>query len=465
MKRIILSFALLVLSFSLFGKGAQEESLYLASKTPYPSPAEISVTAPPAGYEPSFIFTVNRHGSRSLSGFKYDKGWLDMLADADSRGALLDEGRKLWEDIKVIAAFEEGKYGLLTQLGKDELYGIGSRVGDVYGEMLTNDTLIRAEATYKERTQESRDSFLSGLVSAGYKGNADIMAYDKKKDPYLRPMDLATNYNRFLDEGDWNDYLTAFRETPEASAMSYRICSQFFTDEYLKLLDSGELKFYKEGGEDVVINSVATAGSCLFELYIILPSLREDGFEGMNLRKYFTDEELAMYQEVQGGKNFFKYGAGRPEYNNISLNILAPLAKRFINETDLYLSGESPYKGVFLFAHAETVVPMEGFMEIEGSNKAYSDLSEALENWHGYYYGPMGANLQFILFTSEEGEPLVKVMLNERESTLSPSLEPVEGPYYSWNEVRAFYANKVSTLGIFLDNTLEEDIEALKIKF
>ena len=464
MKRILLSFALLVLSFSLFSKGAQEETFYLGSKTPYPAPAEISVTAPPEGYEPAFIFTVNRHGSRSLSGFKYDKAWLDMLAEAESQGALLDEGKALWEDIKIIAAFEQGKYGLLTQLGKDELYGIGSRVEGVYGELLTNEKLIRAEATYKERTQESRDSFIAGLVSAGYKGSTDIMAYEKKKDPYLRPMDLATNYKKFLKEGDWNDYLTAFRETPEASEMSRRICSQFFTEEFLDKLDTGSMEFYNEEDE-VIINSIATAGSCLYELYIILPSLKEDGFDGMNLRKYFEDKELAMYERVQGGKNFFKYAAGRPEYNNISLNIMAPLAKRFINETDLYLEGESPYAGVFLFAHAETVVPMEGFMEIEGSNTAYSDLTEALNEWHGYYYGPMGANLQFILYTSVSGEPLIKVMMQEKESTFANYLKPVEGPYYSWEDVRAYYANKVTTLGIPLDESLDEDISNLKNRF
>ena len=109
MKKITWLFVLLLLSASIYasgnidadsavsGTGASVQDLYLGSKVPYPEPGDVELTPPPAGYEADFIYWLNRHGSRNLSGFKYDKSWLDMIALAESEGQLTEMGKSCKE--------------------------------------------------------------------------------------------------------------------------------------------------------------------------------------------------------------------------------------------------------------------------------------------------------------------------------------------------------------------------------
>ena len=476
MRKVLLLLCVFALSFTLFpsgrtdgGTAAVEKaessgSLYLGSKVPYPEPVGAVYTQPPEGYEAEFIYWLNRHGSRNLSGFKYDKSWLDMIALAESEGALSEAGYTVKKDIERIAAYEKGKYGLLTLLGKNELYMIGQRTGVLYKDLFAEGRPLFADATYKERTCESRDSFLTGLMTTGYQGDISVVQNEKKKDPYLRSLDIAGKYDEYKENGDWYEDIIAFTETDEARAINKRVISQFFTPEFVDRLDKGEFEFYSED-DDVIINSLATATNALWEMYIILPALKDDGFADVDMSGYFKEEELVLFEKVQNAKSFYTKGPGRVNEEPISLEIMAPLAKRMINEVDAYLAGETDYTGVFSFAHAETVVPLVGFLEIEDSAVPSDDISEAIEYWDVAYYGPMAANLEWIVYTADGKKPLVKVLLNEKETSFAETIKPVSGHYYNWSDVKAYYGKKVEDLGFGLDTTLEENIETLKADY
>ncbi len=476
MKKITWLIFLMFVSVSVFATGVQDtgsmetatsvtgQDLYLGSKVPYPGPGTAELTPPPAGYEANFIYWLNRHGSRNLSGFKYDKSWLDMIALAESEGQLKDMGRTVKADIQKIADYEKGKYGLLTLLGKNELYHIGQRTGVVYSDLFDSDRPLLADATRKERTQESRDSFLTGLLTTGYEGEITSTYFKKGVDPYLRALDIAPQYDEYKEEGDWQRNIEAFSETDEARVMTERVVSQFFEPEFVERLDKGEFEFVSEE-DDTIIKSLATATNALWEMYIILPALKDDGFADVDMSGYFNEKELQFFEKVQNAKSFYTKGPGAVDEDPIALNIMAPLAKRMINEVDASLSGESPYLGVFSFAHAETVVPLVGFLEIEESAVPSDDIAKAIEYWDVAYYGPMAANLEWIVYTADGKEPLVKMLLNENETTFARSIEPVSGPYYKWSDIRAYYGEKVDKLGFGLNTTLEENIATLETRY
>ena len=476
MRKIILLFYVFMVSYTVFPVGKADAgvspavmagnagSLYLGSKVPYPEPEGAVYSQPPAGYKADFIYWLNRHGSRNLSGFKYDKSWLDMIALAESEGKLTDMGFTVKKDIERIAAYEKGKYGLLTLLGKNELYMIGQRAGVLYNDLFDEERPLLADATYKERTCESRDSFLTGLKTTGYAGEITLIQNEKKKDPYLRALDIAEGYKEYKDNGDWYEDVIAFTQTDEAKAINRRVISQFFDSDFVDRLDQGEFEFYSED-DDVIINSLATATNALWEMYIILPALEDDGFSDVDMSGYFEEEELVLFEKVQNAKSFYTKGPGRVNEEPISLQIMAPLAKRMINEVDAFLAGETDYTGVFSFAHAETVVPLVGFLEIEASAVPSDDISKAIEYWDVAYYGPMAANLEWIVYTAQGKEPLVKVLLNEKETAFAESIKPVSGYYYKWADVRDYYGKKVEDLGFALDTSLEENMETLKAKY
>ena len=349
----------------------------------------------------------------------------------------------------------------MTLLGKNELYHIGQRTGVLYQDLFASGKPLLADATRKERTWESRDSFLTGLLTTGYEGDITSTYFKKKEDPYLRALDIAPKYKDFKEEGDWYANIEAFAETDEARDMTERVVSQFFKPEFVERLDNGEFEFVSEE-DKVIVKSLATATNALWEIYIILPSLKDDGFSDVDMSGYFKEEELQFFEKVQSAKSFYTKGPGEVGKDSIALNIMAPLAKRMINEVDSCLSGESDYLGVFSFAHAETVVPLVGFLEIEESAVPNDDIAKAVEYWDVAYYGPMAANLEWVVYTAEGKEPLVKMLLNEKETAFASSIEPVSGPYYRWSDVRAYYGDKVAKLGFGLDTTLEENINTLE---
>ena len=107
----------LVAITSVFPKGESEvitENQYLGTKSPYPVPVNEKYTKAPAGYEASFIYLLNRHGSRNLSSFKYDKTWLELLSIAEKEGQLTEMGKTLKVEMQKLADWEVGKYGTVN---------------------------------------------------------------------------------------------------------------------------------------------------------------------------------------------------------------------------------------------------------------------------------------------------------------------------------------------------------------
>jgi hypothetical protein len=56
---------------------------------------------------------------------------------------------------------------------------------------------------------------------------------------------------------------------------------------------------------------------------------------------------------------------------------------------------------------------------------------------------PMGANFQMIFYENASGNVIVKMLYNEKETSL-PSLG--KGPYYLWKELRSYLIDRMNAL-------------------
>ena len=66
------------------------------------------------------------------------------------------------------------------------------------------------------------------------------------------------------------------------------------------------------------------------------------------------------------------------------------------------------------------------------------DNADDVKYWFHNYDTPMAANIQFVLYRSKkDSRILFKLLRNGHEATL-PQLTPVSGPYYDWNDFRAW---------------------------
>ena len=86
------------------------------------------------------------------------------------------------------------------------------------------------------------------------------------------------------------------------------------------------------------------------------------------------------------------------------------------------------------FGHDFTLLALCARMGLEGTCERY-DLAGAREHFICSTLIPFAANLQMVFYKKKDSPVLVKCLLNEREMTIA-GLEPVEGPYYRWEDLR-----------------------------
>ena len=97
------------------------------------------------------------------------------------------------------------------------------------------------------------------------------------------------------------------------------------------------------------------------------------------------------------------------------------------------------------FGHEVCVMPLACLLELDNCGMAINNLDELDKYWRNYRIFPMGCNIQLIFYRPKKGktgEILVKALLNEREAYLP--IKTNQWPYYSWQELRQYYLNKIA---------------------
>ena len=85
---------------------AAENGSYYSTKQHY-EPQGWEYSEAPAGFRQIYTSTVDRHGSRGLSSFKYDDLAQQMLEYAQERGELTDLGEKLIPQVEAMISVNE----------------------------------------------------------------------------------------------------------------------------------------------------------------------------------------------------------------------------------------------------------------------------------------------------------------------------------------------------------------------
>ena len=157
---------------------AADAATYYSTKQPYSPAAPISsYSEAPAGFAQIYTTSVNRHGSRGLSSFKYDDLAQQMLEAAQERGQLTELGERLIPQVEAMIKVNEeltgpGEpgYGNLTTFGREELRGIGVRNAARNTAFLdrvaaSDNDKVKFMSSGEDRAIESGQQFGNGLLS------------------------------------------------------------------------------------------------------------------------------------------------------------------------------------------------------------------------------------------------------------------------------------------------------------
>lgn len=425
---------------------------YLTSKTPYPFETAVYSTVPD-GYSPVFINYVGRHGSRHLSSAKYDITLKELLDIAKESGDITESGLVLRDEIAELITIETGNYGELSKLGREELQSIGSRLYENNSILFEEKPNVITQATYKHRAQDSRNNFLLGLKKNSQNIQTSDSNFDENSDPYLRPYDIASRFLVHEDGEGWEDLYESYEKKKIGKQYSKVVLLELFSETFYNRLDSGEFELFDAKGR-VKLDCPEDAASNLYNLYIISADLKAES--DLNFKKYFTEDQLRWFESVLAIEDFFEKGPSITT-TDVPTNIIAPLVKDMIVSID----SNSSAAGIFRFAHAETMIPLASFLELEGAFTSCDDPEEVTGLWDIKTISPMGANLQWIVY-SNGSDKIVKMLYNEMEIKFPEELKPIESYYYHWSDIRSYYTRKIETLGLNMSNDINEDIAFVK---
>lgn len=424
MKRF-LSVLLLALSvFSLQAQSAFDEikanrALSANNYRAYPTPTA-ELTPAPKGYEPFYISTYMRHGSRYLinpNDYIFPK---ETLLKADSLDMLTDTGKRTLSIVLRMAEMAENRLGELTPLGARQHRGIARRMFNNFPQVFADSAVVDARSTVVIRCILSMTSECLQLqaMNPALRIRNDASYHDMC---FMNPPVPAC-----IDSIATSDTVKALRRDFEAAhILPHRLMKVLFKDE----------RYVKESVDSVRL---------MKRLFDIASNMQSHDTD-MELYSLFTDEEC---YNMWCCSNLYWYltRASSPVTKELMPYREAELLRNILDAADSAIK-DGATQASLRFGHESCLLPLVALLELDDYGKAYHSIDSIYNQWRSYEIFPMAANVQFVFYRSKEGgDILVKALLNEREVRL-PAKSTL-APYYRWKDVEGYYRAKLDAYSV-----------------
>lgn len=394
-------------------------------------------TAPtPKGYKPFYVSTFGRHGARYALKAQYMM--IKRVLDCASREGLLTERgkqlREVYNSFSKDAIYCEGE---LTDIGREQLRTIAGRLFERYPEVFEGDTRIVAISSPVSRVIMSMVSFVDELQERDKTLTVDENGSESYS-PLVRPNWGPLDFERPQSiEEIAAPYIPYFKSTVDIKGILERIISE--PEKVLAKTKTDEVLLVRN------IFDVSNGYCCI-------PG-KDSPFEDL-----FTPEDrFAIFRAAWSRVMRF---LGRYEgAESLYPDFLAYTLKDIIEKADADIA-DGDVQLRLRFSHDSSVMPLAVLMDLDGKGRTAINPDEALEIFHPWDM-PMGGGFQFIFFRKGKNDDiLVKVLWNEEDATL-----PIgNGPYYKWDDFKAFYTPIINNTISKLDIMREESKDKKKTK-
>lgn len=410
---------------------------FYSSKQPYVAPeqADLEAYSPaPAGYAAIATETVARHGSRGLSGYKYDALLHRMAETARAEGGFVSEaiGATFIANLDAItAANVENGYGMLTGQGATQHRGIGARAFErnaaLFAAASAAGDRIVAETSGEARATESGENFLSGFSDAAATAGSpapdaavplaahpERLYFHKVENPDgtdkaegSPERAVAEAYEAYLEEqtDDGGTIAAAteyIEDLPRSVEVAGDLLSGIFTPEFIAAIGADEAHTWFNtadgteagavacapgadpaadpdacGDPEKSIESPVDAAMTLYNLYIIAVDMQEENIapHAFDFAAYFVGHEAdaEWFAYLLDTEDFYEKGPSL-EGHDETYRIAEPLLDEFLSTIDARVAG-GDVAATFRFAHAETIVPFAALLRLPGSTLAAPDVA------------------------------------------------------------------------------------------
>ena len=399
----------------------QKHSYASCNYDTYPDSIPNNLSPSPQGKQPFYISHYGRHGSRYISSRTgYDTPFR-MMAHADSVNELTPTGERVLDEMKLIMADTEGRWGELTSYGRKQHREIARRMVERFPEVFSGDARVSCVSTVVPRC----------IASMGV-----AMMQMKQMNPALRITMVASQRNQwYMNHQDRK--LRRGYMTPEAQqAYDAYTASRMGNSRLMELIFKNP---------DIVKEIVDEE---FFNYYLMKMGLFQQNthlYQNTYLQDLFQVDELYRMWQIDNALWYIQHGACKLNGGK------QPTSQRFllrqlIADADSCIRLDKP--GAQLrYGHETVLLPLVCLIGINGYDLETDNLDELeAKGWWCSSVFPMGANLQFIFYRSSprDKDVLLKVLLNEQEATLPISTDCA--PYYHWSDFRQYCLQKLEKI-------------------
>ena len=382
----------------------------------YEAPETTVDTPAPKGYEPFYVSHYGRHGSRYMTSMNSVTRVSHLFDKLDSLGVLSMEGEALHKALKALEQSHEDQAGYLTLRGGREHQGIAhrlyQRVPGVFAQ--TDRDRVVAESSYVQRCIQSLANFSLALKADAPQLRFDIYAGER----FMKHISPGTSVPRNRSHSAVFDSVLNARFDPA------RVMNAWFSDPWVAAQHLGKYSVRQ------FIYYVFYAGG--------INQCLADDYDLPEIHAFFTEDELYNLWYCENLSHFDSMSNTLDNgcrFNETGRKILAD----FVSKADAAVAGNDVAADL-RFGHDSGLLPLLSYLRLEGYEETVPMAQAAESGWYSFEQMPMGSNLQLIFYRDRKGEVLVKILRNERETTI-PALKPYKGPYDRWKDLRNYFVN------------------------
>ena len=364
-------------------------------------------TPAPKGYKAFYISHYGRHGARYSSSDRYADELLPVLRKADSLNLLSENGKAFYKDFDAVLQEQSGMYGMLTTLGAKEQRGIALRMVSRFADVFKGHngrTEIFCQSSTVPRCLVSMTNFAHSFDRHAGRLNFQFVTGEK----YYNYLAYGHNPGQSLKIADQKE-----DSLRRAVMKPLELVDYLFVDRHRALELIGDPYDFEKG---------LYLASCVGHLTDY----------GACLLSYFPTDILIRNWEARNARFYLAYGMAKEtaEYHEEkSRRLISDIISRAAHA----LRKDSNIAADFRFGHDTSLLPMLGHIGIEGMHirPTFETVNSV---WNSSLSICMASNLQFIFYRNKAGDVLVKVLYNEKETTI-PAIEAVFGCYYRWSDL------------------------------
>jgi hypothetical protein len=440
------------------------------TKTPYAPQQDARTLEPvPAGFMPSSLQLVARHGSRGISSPGNDLALIGLWRQAEAADGLTPIGLAIGPALLGIvranallgarrAGVSRPGYGNLSEQGVREHRELAARLVQrqpAWGRAVS----VQARGSGVDRAMESGRAFLDGLAGAAPQlaarlpatiasdryqlyfhrlGEADRAGHESALE--RRVWEASRRFQAYERSGVPAAATERIRQQPEVQAAARSVVLRLFKPGFVNRLRKGEvqaepvtdLRFVSRDGSFVAapraqkqigLRSELDTAVALFEMLAICASmpdeLQAEGVRVADLRAVFSSDDARAFAWLLDAEEFYAKGPVSLTDGSPGDAMTEALLQDFLAAIDAAgQRGDGPLL-TLRFTHAEIVMPWVTRLRIPpyfDPLPPESPYRYDTNAWRSARVSPMAANIQWESYRDATGQVIVRMLHNERQA-------------------------------------------------